>query len=222
MPRFNKTAQELEDELIEQVLDLRATAARYDSGDHWEAKHLASCVYLLCHDATTKGRSKSLLGLTGRKHGMKFLSSRFRMPNSGQSLAGMATSLVSIIVRIDDAEYVPYLERHPDPTQMTWDSYSTWSDQPVFGERLGIRLSRRNIIFGLRNQDGGAHVDAARSDENYHGFLKFGDPGVRIEPGFGIVFGADPDKFAPVRNGVRATMRQIAWEVNETLKAIGL
>lgn len=73
-----------------------------------------------------------------------------------------------------------------------------------------MQLTRRRLVFALRNKDGGAHFDA-ELDEPYAVFSQ--------KP---VWFAIQGDKSYPIMQQETATMRQIAWELLETLKGAGL
>jgi hypothetical protein len=87
---------------------------------------------------------------------------------------------------------------------------SWWSKESIYEGVDGAFITRRRLVFSLRHQDGGGHVgvltDAAYVDLKAGGGW-FG--------GFGNQPGKDLDMAAT------ATMRQVAWEVTETLEKLG-
>lgn len=223
MTKYRKTREELETELIEQIAGLRASAEAYDQdpANNWEAKRLSSSVYILAHEGT--GRTKSLLGLTGKKRRMHFLTSKV-VPSSrgGRVIAATGTLIVMTRVSGTDAEYIPFLGDHPFADQFKWLSFGDWWEECVFHPLSSVKLTRKNIVFSMRVQDGGGHVDDAITDTGYANFRNSGDPAVRHSNGI-LQIGSDGDvEGMPVKNGARATMRQIAWEMDESLKYIGL
>jgi hypothetical protein len=81
-----------------------------------------------------------------------------------------------------------------------------WYSEAVFFTGNGKALSRKNLIFSLRNQMGGSHVDPTIKDE--------GNVTDDIAPFAAMSGGAVP-------NGHFATMRQIAWELDASLIRAG-
>jgi hypothetical protein len=73
-----------------------------------------------------------------------------------------------------------------------------------------VTLTRRRLVFALRHQDGGGHVGTL-TDDAY----------VRLKAGGGWFGGVSDRPPEPLINGVTATMRQVGWEVTETLKMLG-
>lgn len=224
MPSHRRTQAELEQELREQAAALRASAEGYDAGNLWEAKRLATTAYILLHDG---GRnSKSLLGLLGLKGPM--LSTADHSEEAPMPLA---------IVTIDPQaggkgmSFTPRLSEHL--TERKIMPFSKWYKERVFVSG-GLRLSRMNLIFALRSQVGGAHVDAEIKDEALQ-WLRTNSPihvsssppatakdangnDVQCPPELDNFFA---DLHGPVPNGHLASMRQIAWEIEQVLQGLG-
>jgi hypothetical protein len=96
-------------------------------------------------------------------------------------------------------------------------SFSQWWEETIFTDAGGRDLSRKNMILTLRSQDGGAHVDDSIRDEAYYWLANDANPGIRSvgPPGSPNATGR------PIEHGHRATVRQIGWEMDETLKRLG-
>jgi hypothetical protein len=227
MAKFKKTAAELEQELSEQIEAMRSSAMAYDAGKVWEAKRLASSLYILAFDGN--GRTKSLLGMTGHKSGLKVISSVWHPPKEeGKTVSYAAAGsplLVAKFSRATGGEYVPKLGDHPNFSELQSLPFSQWWEQKISSDDLPYKLTRKNVVFSVRTQDGGGHVDEAISDEDYWTFKHFGhtsftfnDQSISIQ-----VTGVNPDPGAkPLRNCVPATVRQIVWELDHSLKKAGL
>jgi hypothetical protein len=121
--------------------------------------------------------------------------------------------------------------------------FKQWWNEIVYGPNPDYSLSRREIIFFMRSQHGGAHVDDNLRNKGYHGLVTRGLPEVefsynqsgiclhtrgsklycvREDPGPNAMSPGSPDDpRLPVKNGHLATVRQIAWELDESLKAVG-
>jgi len=216
LPKFRKTAQELEEELAEQVAALRTAAAGYDSGQSWNAKQLAAILYILLHEGT--GRTKSLLGLVGLKAKARFISSMVVPPDiPGQVTMACETTL--LMVRVAETKWVPAFADSPFASQYKWLPVSRWWDEVVFHPETGINLSRKNIVFLMRSQDGGAHVDSHRTNEDYDRFSRTGSALITLEEDTLWIGGG---RGKPLPHAARALVRQLAWEADESLKALGL
>lgn len=201
MVRHAKSHSELQTELQEQIAALRLSAESFDAGRLWEAKRLAATVHILLHDGGRK--TVSLATQLGIRDRTDFLSSGPPI-NERNLLTEMPLAFSRIST--EGATYLPLLNNSPVPPR--WLSFSRWWDEAVLRDKDRRSLSRKNLIFSLRDQDGGAHADAALSDEAYASisrrngaawkFVAPGQPPVDVEPGPHL-----------------ATMRQIAWEVEQ-------
>lgn len=220
MPKFKKDEEELLDELREQILAFRASIKSYDEGHKWEAKRLSSSIYMLCHDGT--GRTKSLLGMTKYKRKMLFLSSKVEFPGSNKPTVVSAPATLLISYRLDEngVECVPAEDRFIGKNR-TWLKFSEWYEECLFHPTSGLSLSRKNMIFSMRTQDGGAHVDSHITDEGYRSFSLGGIPNVRADEK-GLYFGKNGFSGAPIKDTKLAVLRQISWELDQSLIQIGL
>lgn len=223
--RHKKSKEKLEAELSEQLLALRASAKAYDEGNHWEAKRLSSTIYILLHDGGHN--SRSLLGLLGKKGGLRLVSSKVVPPSQGTVVAASSTLIVHTRLTGSGAEYVPVLDDHPLRDQYRWLQFDRWWEEQVFHPVSSTSLSRKNIIFTMRSQDGGAHVDDAITNADYVRFDEKGDPSTRYHsPGTLVLTTSEAKQDSPsgeaIKNGIRATVRQIAWEVDHSLSKIAL
>lgn len=231
MSKFKRSKEDLEAELVEQVTALRASASAYDADrkNRWEAKRLAATAYILLHDGPGGSRTRALLRQTGRRGKMKFLSTKVVPPAFGQGklVAAQGALLVSIHFASGLVEYVPHLGHHPFSQDFRWLSFQEWWEESLFHPFSHLNLSRKNLVFTLRTQDGGGHVDRAISNAEYASLKTQGDGTARLLSGggvefYGVEFFGDQTTGELIPNGVNAHMRQIAWELDESLKLAGL
>jgi hypothetical protein len=200
-----KTPAELWIALRDQVAALRSSSQGFDNGHPWEAGRLASIVYILVHDA---GRTVSLLTQLKRRETVRFPSTR----TIGSDTSQPQTPLVFIAAEIGKAKasYQPLLGREPIPPELL--PFSKWWEQPVLRDSSRRSVSRKNLVFSLRSQDGGAHVDGTLTDEAYVALSLFNGAGW---------FFSDGESEQPFKPGPHlATMRQIAWEVDCALEGV--
>jgi hypothetical protein len=102
-----------------------------------------------------------------------------------------------------------------------WLSFSKWWEEPIFQEIApskpgfplgdGRKLSRKNLVFHLRSQDGGGHYDTELRHEPYIGLA------VRRRIG---IYRDNNGAAEPIGDPHLASMRQIAWELEQSLKDI--
>ncbi|MER8369454.1 hypothetical protein [Mesorhizobium sp. M1378] len=230
-----KTAAELQIELKEQVEELRDRCAAYDAGKLWEAKNIAVTVYKLIND----GPWQSLLTLLGLKKSMQFRSSGH--PISEDALPRMSLAIIEANLPAGYPDIgEPWLEAVPLLADNVISGprflkFSKWWAEPIFEDRLKRRLTRKNLVFAFRNQDGGAHVDGELKDHTYGLLSKEADPRLTLdvtagaEPGlWNVRIGFQFEDAGEMPNGTtligahRASMRQIGWELDQSLIAIGL
>lgn len=240
---YEVTEDERDSLFGEQVMALDSSAKAFDNGSKWEAKRLAAATYILCHDAPfKKSKIKSLLGQMGLKDKLSFLSSRNERP-SPYSLTPLITLSLS---EHEPAFFQPNLESHSDSWK--WMSFNKWWNEAVYEAWNGRTLSRKNLVFALRSQDGGAHADEFIRDEDYQQFKTLMDPrlqrnklragertgfrfvdagGVKVRgPFLGAISGSPTDArrpdensdWEPIPGAHLASMRQIAFEL---LRSIG-
>lgn len=223
MARHRRTREELEQELREQAEALRASAAEYDNGKRWEAKRLATTAYVLLHDG---GQSRSLLGQLGLKGQMLSTAK-----HDGASPMPLATIAMDMKAGGKGMTFEPLLDQHSTECRMM--SFNRWYAEDVFIGRH-LRLSRKNLIFTFRSQAGGAHVDPDITDDSFQWlktsgpiYVLSGPPSPAIDQ-YGNEVPCPPelenifaDLNGPVPNGNFASMRQIAWEIDQKLRALG-
>lgn len=106
------------------------------------------------------------------------------------------------------AEYRPKLDGHPDEEPRRLQFHEWWSDDIKFRDGA-FRLTRKSLVFSLRNQEGGAHLDPVLSDPNYLRFAR-----EQLTTPFVVAPGRQP---TPILGAELASMRQIAWELLKTL-----
>ena len=187
-----------------QMRALEASSRNFDAGEEWEAERLATTVFNLVHDGK---QIISLLSQLEVKDSLKFVSSG-RMPQiPGISAPTMATP--PLLILRDGAFFVPMLGDGP-PTYTSLPFERWWKSELIYQERGAGQLNRMRLVFALRHQDGGGHIGTL-TDEVY----------IHLKKGAGWQLTYGDGRSEPVSNLVAASMRQVAWEVMETLKQLG-
>lgn len=219
--RVSQSRLQLEEHLREQAGFLRRSGEAYDRGFEDEAKRLAVSVRVLVHDTNS---SKSLLRQLGVKDTLRYLNTA--NPIDPRNLA-TTNNLVSIMNLPNEdgtntIRYVPTIRSHgrislPYRKEV---SFSEWWQGSIIKDTSRRILGRKDIVLGMANQLGGAHVDPELDDE-FHALVREGSLGWRLGlPPHGIVIQV-PSGLAsfgpPVPGGATASMRQIAFELEETL-----
>ena len=180
---------------------LAASCRSYDEGNKWEAIRLATVTYTLVHDAGRK--SRSVLGLLGVKDKMKFVSSGHHVHSK---VVGRINPLATLELRSDrPSEYGPRFQTVETPIRHV--SFGQWWERDIIIKDGAAELTRKRLVFVLRNQEGGSHFDDEVRDPGYLS-LAGSSNALVFRPGHEpqLVFAAE-----------LATMRQVAWELTKTL-----
>ncbi len=148
---MEQTKADLKEHLADQIHFLESSAESYDNGFDGEAKRLANSIRLLLHDT---GKSKSLIGQVGLKD-TEFYDTAFEYnPNDPLYDAGLVVK--SCDLETGEWKFSPLLDTAPQ-TRKT--KFEIWWNTPVFIDTLGNKLSRKDLILSIADQDSGAHVD---------------------------------------------------------------
>jgi hypothetical protein len=194
--------------LTEQRQALAASCEGYDRGSEWEAARLATTIYTLVHDG---GSITSLLTQLGLRSSLRFVSTGRYEPPPNMQVSSTSPPLVGFRGDAGGMKFVPQfcIGGNKPPSKLiqfpTW-----WAKENVFHEVGGTELTRRRLVFALRHQDGGSHVGEL-TDPSY----------VRLKAGAGFLGNAADGSTRTMIEAATATMRQVAWEVTETLKQLG-
>ncbi|MFZ3005846.1 MAG: hypothetical protein WA047_06695 [Phenylobacterium sp.] len=209
-----KSQIELETELRDQLHFLRSSAALYDQGQVREAKRLATYIYILVHDGT--GRTKSLLGQLGILPKLPMTSSMRAQPREGieDSFVPFGPPLTFARMSADKPTvFVPICKGgDPPPPWSRSMRFSAWWEEPV--THTGKRpLTRRGLIFVVRSQEGGAHVDGTVTNAAYRELID--------DPLPERVVHSRGGRAVTPESGNWASVRQIAWELDYALIQAG-
>ena len=211
MPAYRKSEGELRIELEEQIFAFRASLDGYDRGDLWEAKRIASSIYVLCFDGS--GRTKSLLGMLGLLNGLKMHdTANSVIPNNIDVVMVVPpTHLLSLQMGPSGTHFIPTCQRKNWDPQSVKVGFQRWWNDPIFYPASKIVLSRKNVIFTARTQDGGSHVDDRIKNLDYRILKTVGQISVTAGGDYGS---------GPIGNAIWPIIRQIGWEVDQTLREI--
>lgn len=133
---------------------LLKSAREFDAGDHSEALRMAVAVRNLSYEG---GAGHSILTQLGAKPKMLWRS--FYTPFGFDVPAGtptVASCLHGIRVAADGSMSLMPLDFAPDGREVAYDEW--WTGEPVVQFGSG-NTTRMQLVLGLANQDGGAHVD---------------------------------------------------------------
>lgn len=182
---------------------LIASCAGFDAGEDWEAERLATTVFTLVFDGPP---IYSLLSQLDVLDSLKFVSSG-RM----QAPPGFPAPTVAMpsLLMTSSGRFLPKLGRGPPPLYRNVSFEDWWTNELIYQEKASGQLNRKRLVFALRHQDGGGHVGDL-TDNIY----------VHLKGGAGWQVRHKDGSTEPVSNLVATSMRQIAWEVLETLKRL--
>lgn len=215
--KYHKTELELRDALVNQVKALDASTAAYDAGEYWEASRLAATAYILVCDGK---RSKSLFSLLGILD-----NTPFHATASGHAL--LPLTRLAISVDTWKAHYEPLLDSIVATRSV--QRFENWSSRVVISSddtTTQQGLTRREVIEFMRNKMGGGHVDRSITKIVFEA-TKTPDPmKISIRRAYSLPDKSDDDNVIiegiyHATEGASATMRQIAWELRQTLKDLG-
>lgn len=206
----HRDADELREAFKVQKCALISSCRAYDEGQKWEALRLATTVYIFVRDGGKKNRS--ILTQMGMRDSMKFA-----VPVSWAADPRNRVSYTPLVILElrgggGGVNYLPRLSEFPSGRRML--RFNEWWDRDLVFRTGGNRhrLTRKKLVFALRNLDGGAHYDEEILDPNYIE-MKYGKSWMSISPD-----GTE----RPVRQLELASMRQIAWEVLNSLECAGV
>ncbi len=148
MSRIPQSRDDLVAHLAEQVSFLRSSATAYDAGHFGEAKRLAVVLRILLHDTP---RSTALLHALGIKASLRYYD------RYADGLSPNAKGYVGVAMGFTP-KGLRYFASLTEPSKM--------SDFNVYWAGVAIKLGqseykRSDVILGVSNMDGGAHVDPA-------------------------------------------------------------
>jgi hypothetical protein len=204
MPRSH---QELESALAIQRRHLAVSCKAFDEGDVSEALRLSTIVYTLVHDG---GDIRSILSQLDLKEKLEFFASNMEISSAIRAQADRCTPLVELETKVGIPRFVPLCTfvknrgAYFGVRKLPFDAW--WNKDIIFfdGER---NLTRRQLAFTLRNQEGGSHYDVEVRNPNYPALKA---PSVFFVPGRGL---------GQMEHLELVSMRQVAEELALTLGA---
>jgi hypothetical protein len=196
---LTQSSQELKRHLEEHIQFLLSSADAFDRGFEGEAKRLAVSLRVLLHD--TRG-SKSLFGQLGEKDRLFVDTSTPVQEDSLSSHCGLAM----ISATNSGAKYVPMLDTAIMGTNRCIP-FEEWWNATIFVDKNRRRMSRKDLILSMADQDGGAHVDPSLNE-------KYGAVSRQNALGW-VQSNGKVDR--PLQGPEKASVRQISHEVLKTL-----
>jgi hypothetical protein len=158
MAKIAQSKPELQTHLREQLSFIIKSCKDYDSGDHSEAKRIATSIRVLLHDTQN---SKSLFTQLRLKK-IGFLNTAALIVD-GEKNAVLGLLQTKITVNEDltlSGQHHPLLSFRPDGWPRARKRFfPEWWNQTVLTDTQGRKFTRRTLVMSVANTDGGAHVD---------------------------------------------------------------
>lgn len=214
--------QRFREQLKRNVGFIRRSCEMYDQGHTDEAMRIATALRILMHDTS---HSVSLLKHLRVKSIMKFSSSCQPPPQNVIAFQGLGQLYMNVSKDYEVTRRLrPVTDKDaPRPVVVPWQQ---WWEMPIYVSRAdaGIRIAgspdrnifitRKNLILGAANKDGGAHVDA-ELDPDYEflasiGALQLYSDEVHLANGETV-------SLPPLKDAHLVYLRQIGYEVLESL-----
>jgi hypothetical protein len=203
MSKYVKSETELLNDLKNQIILINNSTKLYDSGCESEAINLATRIRVLVHSTSN---SISLLSQL-KKSDILFYDSV-----STYESDDLMTQSSILIMKLDSrgAEYTAPLDNPAIGRKYRKRSFSNWWERVyIFKDKDGNLFSRKDIVLGVADTDGGAHIDP-RLDRAYANLSRFNSLAWRYRTKDG------DDK--PLASPIPPAIRQIAHEVLKTLQ----
>jgi len=173
---------ELRNHLREQVGFLLASIQGFHEGRLAESKRMALAIRLLVHDTRN---SRSLLSQLGIKNTILFYDTTGVVTDPRLASAlGLAGIVLAMGRGGPRAFWTPNLDGGPENKDCTVRPFHSWWTRPVIKDNHGVFFSRKTIVLGVADQDGGAHVDPDL-DDSYGQLTRGNSIGWRTDVGNG-------------------------------------
>lgn len=208
--RRKKDDDEIASAFQRQIRHLRRSAKAFDEGDTEEAERLASAIYILCHEGT---QNRSLLKKLKIRTRITYYDSSAKQKDETIIIGGPPLLMFKI-----DEDGGRVGASCAENYMGEWVSFNKWWAGEVFHNVGGFTLTRKTLVFFMRSQDGGAHVDSHVRSGSYDRFVQVADQ-------TGYFNGTKTSWMTMDHIGTRdahwQTMRQIAWELEHSLEHHG-
>jgi len=210
---MKRSQSELKLKLKEQMDFLRSSCKAFDLGSESEAKRIATSIRVLVHDTN---RSNSLLAQLGHKDKLRYFDSSLPIdpqlvdPRKREYVFQGLPGLVGIRVASMQAKFIaPLTVRDGAEGPVAFQDW--WEKKCIPGDD-GKRYSRKQLVLWMTNKEGGAHID--RDINAAYRDLNSSSLGMSFSVG-GVIKGFS-------NSSVDASIRQVGWEILETLRSMEL
>ncbi len=214
---------ELNEKLSQALELLQLNCKQYDAGSVISAVQIATQLRVLVHDTAM---STSLLAQTGRKNNIQYVDSsiKHRGGISFWHIENVSNQVITVNEyiyagllkktmtnglngKMPTLNFEPLLEANNHGSK--WEDFDTWYKGQTMFEYGQLKMTRKDIICTLANKEGGAHVDLNYSDD----YKYFKEPTMLDININGLLARFN-------QNPVYVSVRQIAWEVLESMKRV--
>ena len=185
---------------------LNVLSELFDRGEPLAALGLAVSVYQIVHDSSN--RDRSLLTQLGLRAGLRFVASAPPADLSNPLRQDVLTyKRIVMTERGAVGSYQPILgEGWADQRLIQFHRW--WEQERIYLDG-DAWMNRRKLTFTLRSQEGGTHYDAEIKNPY---FEKMSTKGLTTPM---VLSESNPPQ--PILAAEFAAMRQVAWELGETL-----
>jgi|GEM_PF-6743807 len=201
---------EIEQDFREAFSRLVRTGEAFDEGHNPEAANIAAAVYVFVHEGGK--RSPSLLSLLNIKSKLVFINSAKPIDDNNlvteTPLVGMHVSDQNFKYEVKLGNDTQHLYRQP--------SFIKWWEQAVLRDWSRRQFSRKNLIHYFRHFRGGGHVGRQHERQDNLPAQAFADM-ANQDPG-GWIFQMNDRKYMAQYGAEYASVRQIGWELERTLR----
>lgn len=204
--------QRFEEQLRRQLRFLERSSAAYDGGFQEEAIRIATCIRVLIHHTSRSTSLLNHLGATGIRLLSTCMDIRRMLDGSDPFYAGARMQHFNGMALFGEGGYRAKLSNGPVYGCLTVDD---WWGQTVYVLDPNNHLSRRDIVLGAANRDGGAHVDE-RLTPDYELLITPGSLGVLVSQNQGR------RTEQPISDGHFVALRQMAYELLNSPELLAL
>lgn len=206
---------ELLTKLRSQVGFLERSSASFDAGNEDEGERLALHARVLLHDTN---HSHSLLGQLGVKTALGYTDTSIHCERETRHLGGKLHTATAILhaglvawraTESGSWSYAPVLAPEGEGRINPPAAFDQWWGKPFLKDTSGRPITRRSVVLDVANKDGGAHV-AKAIPEAFRLLASGASLPVQVSSEDGTSSG--------IPGVVMATMRQIAFELLDTLR----
>lgn len=202
MGKIAQTEEDLKSHLQDHLTFLKLSSKSYDEGHTGEIKRLAASLRVLLHDTQY---SISILEQLRIKNDLLFINTATK-PNPANLLTH--SGLAAMAMSNQSAKFVPYLDSLPGPSYAAMRFTKWWSETVIIDNKRN-KISRKDLVLSIANQDGGVHVDPmlnkVYANLSRHNSIAW-------------QFVGSSTRTEAVESITEASMRQIAHEVLTTLE----